>query len=67
MTERRRTKIIATLGPATDKPGMLVSLFERGLDVVRVNLSHGTAEHHRQRVKDARAAAARRELSGRDL
>ncbi|MCG8465832.1 MAG: pyruvate kinase [Xanthomonadales bacterium] len=58
MTERRRTKIIATLGPATDKPGMLVSLFERGLDVVRVNLSHGTAEHHRQRVKDARAAAA---------
>lgn len=57
MSERRRTKIIATLGPATDKPGMLVSLFERGLDVVRVNLSHGAPEHHRQRVKNARDAA----------
>lgn len=58
MTERRRTKIIATLGPATDKPGMLVSMIERGLDVVRVNLSHGSAEHHRERVRAAREAAA---------
>jgi pyruvate kinase len=54
----RRTKIIATLGPATDAPGALKRLIAEGVDVVRLNLSHGSADDHRQRAAAARAAAA---------
>ncbi|HET8942973.1 MAG TPA: pyruvate kinase [Rudaea sp.] len=54
----RRTKIIATLGPATDAPGMLKRILEEGVDVVRLNLSHGSAEDHMRRADDARTAAA---------
>src|SRR5579864_3416388 len=54
----RRTKIIATLGPATDAPGMLKQIIGEGVDVVRLNLSHGTAEDHQRRAQEARAAAA---------
>ena len=54
----RRTKIIATLGPATDKPGVLKQIIAEGVDVVRLNLSHGTAEDHQRRAKEAREAAA---------
>lgn len=50
----RRTKIVATLGPATDTPEMLRKLFETGVDVVRLNFSHGDAETHRQRVTAVR-------------
>ena len=46
----RRTKILATLGPATDKPGVLAALFEAGIDVVRMNFSHGSAEDHINRA-----------------
>ncbi len=55
----RRTKIIATLGPATDAPGMLERLLTEGVDVVRLNLSHGVAADHKQRAAAVRAAAAR--------
>ncbi|GAB4188408.1 MAG: pyruvate kinase [Wenzhouxiangellaceae bacterium] len=58
MSERRRTKIVATMGPATDKPGVLTAMMERGLDMLRVNFSHGEADHHRRRVQAAREAAA---------
>ncbi|MBT9096816.1 pyruvate kinase [Methylovulum psychrotolerans] len=51
----RRTKILATLGPATDKPGVLEGLFEAGLDVVRLNFSHGSAEDHIARAEAVRA------------
>src|SRR5450432_2225879 len=54
----RRTKIIATLGPATDAPGMLQRILEEGVDVVRLNLSHGAAEDHQRRIDEVRAAAA---------
>ncbi len=54
----RRTKIIATLGPATDAPGALKRLIGEGVDVVRLNLSHGTPDDHRQRAAAVRAAAA---------
>jgi|GEM_PF-4317463 len=37
----RRTSIVATLGPATDPPGMLESILREGVAVVRLNLSHG--------------------------
>jgi len=50
----RRTKIIATTGPATDKPGMLEKLFAAGTDVFRLNYSHQTHAHHEQRVREIR-------------
>ena len=53
----RRTKILATLGPATDKPGVLEDMFAAGLDFVRMNFSHGSAQDHINR------AMAVRELS----
>jgi pyruvate kinase len=46
----RRTKIVATLGPATDSPAALESLVLAGVDVVRVNFSHGSAEDQIRRV-----------------
>jgi pyruvate kinase len=58
----RRTKIVATLGPATDAPGMLERLIAEGVDVVRLNLSHGQPQDHRARaaaVRDAAQAAGR--------
>jgi len=54
----RRTKIVATLGPATDAPGVLEDLIRRGADVVRVNFSHGEAADHRRRVEGVRRVAA---------
>jgi pyruvate kinase len=50
----RRTKILATLGPATDKPGVLEGLFEAGIDVVRMNFSHGSADDHINRANRVR-------------
>ena len=54
----RRTRIIATLGPATDAPGMLKKILAEGVDVVRLNFSHGIPDDHRARAAAARAAAA---------
>ncbi len=54
----RRTKIVATLGPATDDPKILDKLIEASVDVVRLNFSHGTPELHRQRADGARERAA---------
>ncbi len=53
----RRTKILATLGPATDAPGVLERILEKGVDVVRLNLSHGVADDHRQRAAAVREAS----------
>jgi len=53
----RRTKIVATLGPATDDPKILERMIEAGVDVVRLNFSHGSAETHVRRAEAARAAA----------
>jgi pyruvate kinase len=50
----RRTKILATLGPATDKPGVLESVLAAGANVVRINFSHGSEEEHLARVKAVR-------------
>jgi pyruvate kinase len=60
----RRTKIVATLGPASDSPGALDRLLGVGVDCVRVNCSHGDVEQLRARGLAARAAAAR---AGRSL
>jgi pyruvate kinase len=50
----RRTKILATLGPATDKPGVLENILETGVNVVRINFSHGNEEEHIGRVERVR-------------
>jgi pyruvate kinase len=55
----RRTKIIATLGPATDAPGMLERILVEGVDVVRLNLSHGVGADHKQRAAAVRDTATR--------
>jgi pyruvate kinase len=55
----RRTKIIATLGPASESPEVLERLIRAGADVVRLNFSHGTADEHRLRAERVRAIAAR--------
>lgn len=50
----RHTKIIATLGPATDSEEVMSELMDAGIDLVRLNFSHGTAEEHAWRVKTLR-------------
>jgi pyruvate kinase len=57
-TEIRRTKIIATLGPSTDKRETLYALIKAGADVLRLNMSHGPIEMHEQRMRMAREVAA---------
>ena len=54
----RRTKIVATLGPASDDPNVLSSMVAEGLDVVRLNFSHGKPEEMRRRVATVREIAA---------
>jgi pyruvate kinase len=53
----RRTKIVATLGPACDNPSALRSMLLAGVDVVRLNLSHGSLDEHLARLDRIRAAA----------
>jgi pyruvate kinase len=56
---RRRTKIVATLGPASDDEKTLCKMIEAGLDVARLNFSHGDEADHRRRAAALRAAAAK--------
>ena len=61
----RRTKIIATLGPATDPPAVMALLIESGLDAARLNYSHGTHAEHATRLAQVRqiAQAQQREVA----
>lgn len=61
---QRRTKIVATLGPASDDPGTLRQMIESGMDVARLNFSHGEADDHRRRADSLRKAAVE---CGRDV
>jgi len=54
----RTSKIVATLGPSTDPPETLRRLFQAGVDVFRLNASHGTHEDHATRIRAVRAMAA---------
>ncbi|MEZ7896155.1 MAG: pyruvate kinase, partial [Thauera sp.] len=54
----RQTKIVATLGPASSDPQILARMVQAGVDVVRMNFSHGKAEDHIARAKAIRKAAA---------
>ena len=60
----KRTKIVVTLGPATDRPGVLEGMLRAGADVVRVNFSHGNEADRERRVREVREVAAR---MGRDI
>ncbi len=56
-TAWHRTKIVCTLGPATDGPHVIARAIGAGMDVARVNMSHGTHEDHARRIAQVRAAA----------
>src|SRR5438093_1002637 len=60
----RRTKIVATLGPATRNPEILAGVIKVGADVLRLNFSHGTREEHAELVEIAREASRR---AGREV
>ena len=55
----RRSKIVCTLGPATDAPRVLAGMVAAGMDVARLNFSHGSAPEHRARAEAVRGAARR--------
>jgi pyruvate kinase len=61
---QRHTKIVATLGPASSSPEVMQRLIAAGVDVVRLNFSHGTAQDHIDRAAMVRAAA---EQAGRSV
>jgi pyruvate kinase len=60
----RRTKIVATIGPASRDPEVMVRMLEAGMDVARLNFSHGTLEEHEETAQMLRSAAGR---AGRQL
>ncbi len=53
-----RTKIVCTLGPASDDEGVLRAMIRAGMDVARINFSHGSHDDHRRRIASARRLAA---------
>ena len=52
----KKTKIVCTIGPATESQEMLEGLLEAGMNIMRLNFSHGDFEEHERRVKNLRAA-----------
>src|ERR1700728_2775837 len=55
----RRTKIVATIGPASREPATLLRMVQAGMDVARLNYSHGTLDEHAETVRRVRDAAGR--------
>jgi pyruvate kinase len=60
MSEVRRSKLVCTLGPACDSASGLEALIDAGMDVARLNFSHGTHEEHGQRLERLRRASEAR-------
>ena len=58
----RRTKIVATIGPASGSPEMIARLLDRGVNVFRLNFSHGSAEGHRQQAQIIRDVCAEKKI-----
>ncbi|MGH9894253.1 MAG: pyruvate kinase, partial [bacterium] len=64
LTSIRRTKIVATLGPAWEKPAQMTALLDAGVDVVRINASHGSSEIRSRWIHQLRGVlGARREAA----
>src|SRR6266852_3134495 len=55
----RSTKLVATLGPASSEPAVLERMIRAGVDVVRLNFSHGTAQDHEKRAALVKELAAK--------
>ena len=64
MHRGRRTKIVATIGPATRSVDTMAELITAGADVLRLNFSHGTRDEHAENIEMARRAS---ELAGRQV
>ena len=60
VVDRRKTKIVCTLGPASDSAAGIAALLDAGMDVARLNFSHGSREDHRATIRRIREVAARR-------
>jgi pyruvate kinase len=60
---RHKTKIVCTIGPASRSEAVLDELMNRGMNVARLNFSHGTVESHREDIRRIRSAAAKQERS----
>ena len=58
MTALRKTKIVCTLGPATEDDAILRAMIQAGMNVARLNFSHGTYEGHAQNIRRIRALSA---------
>ena len=58
----RKTKIVCTMGPSTEKPGILRQLMENGMNVARFNFSHGDYEEHKGRFNALRALSKELDL-----
>jgi pyruvate kinase len=54
----RRTKIVATIGPASSSGEALAELVQAGMDGARLNLSHGTHDEHRERARLIRSSGS---------
>lgn len=55
----KKTKIVCTMGPATERPGVLEALLKNGMNCARFNFSHGTHPEHQARMEAVRQAAAK--------
>jgi pyruvate kinase len=62
MSNFRRTKIVCTIGPASEAPEMLAALMDAGMNVGRLNFSHGSHDEHRVRINHLREMAAQKKL-----
>ncbi len=59
---RRHVKIVCTLGPASNSPGVMERMLEAGMDVARFNLAHGTLEEHRRLIAEVRSLGQKLKL-----
>lgn len=62
MNHQHRTKIIATLGPASDDRAVLSDMIDAGMNLARINFSHGTIEQHQQRIGTLRSLAKEKNI-----
>nr|HPN61536.1 pyruvate kinase [Bacilli bacterium] len=56
---KRRTKIVCTIGPVSESPEMIEKMINAGMNVARLNFSHGSYEEHLSRIKTIREVSAR--------